>query len=286
MANRLLTRLAAQVTERGLIPPKIGPKIHLDIRLGEQPFPAGFLFGLWLLSMITLPILWWTWGDAILPWGASISVLLQGSTVAACLIARWGGAKVGLIGGVLLVGSWAAEWIGSSIGLPFGIYHYTDRLQPQVGAVPLLIPVAWFMMLPVAWAIAFRITGRSRGWYFVVISGLAFTAWDLYLDPQMVDWSFWEWAPQEMLFGGYFGIPWLNYAGWALCAMLLTLLCTTVVDLKPLPTGYLLAIYIAVWLLEAGGLSIIWGQPGPAFVGFVAMGIFVVLAVCKPSLPD
>ena len=43
---------------------------------------------------------------------------------------------------------WTAEAIGSKTGFPFGAYHYTDRLQPQLLGVPLLIPLAWLMMLP------------------------------------------------------------------------------------------------------------------------------------------
>ena len=67
---------------------------------------------------------------------------------------------------------WAIEYLGSTTGFPFGRYHYTDRLQPQLGHVPLLIPLAWLMMLPPAWAVAGSIAGNS-GLSFVLASALA-----------------------------------------------------------------------------------------------------------------
>jgi putative membrane protein len=74
--------------------------------------------------------------------------------------------------------------------------------------------------------------------------------------------------------GGYFGIPWHNYLGWLVVSALMTLL------LRPpkLPVLPLLLIYTVTWALETIGLLVFWGLPGPALVGFVVMGLLVVLA--------
>jgi putative membrane protein len=136
--------------------------------------------------------------------------------------------------------------------------------------VPLLIPLAWLMMFPAAWAVAYRIVGRWGGVPFVIVSALAMTAWDLFLDPQMVAWGLWTWAEP----GGYFGIPWQNYLGW----LLATALITAAVRPGDLPTGPFLLIYIVTWLLETIGLLFFWGLPGPALVGFVGMGSLIWLA--------
>ena len=143
---------------------------------------------------------------------------------------------------------------------------------------PLLIPLAWFMMMPPAWAIAQqiagRLTGRARIAAYVGLSAVAITAWDLFLDPQMVEWGFWEW---EHTAGGYFGIPWSNYAGWLLTGIVVTLL------VRPyrhnLPIVPLLTVYGVVWFLQSIGLAVFWGQPGPALVGALAMGALLLWAI-------
>jgi putative membrane protein len=119
--------------------------------------------------------------------------------------------------------------------------------------------------------VAAAVTGRHGGWHFVLVSAAAFTAWDLFLDPQMVGWGYWVWAEP----GGYFGIPWINFSGWFVSAALITLL----VRPKPLPAGPLIAVYTITWLLQTVGQAIFWHMPGPALCGFVGMGVFVILSM-------
>jgi putative membrane protein len=74
--------------------------------------------------------------------------------------------------------------------------------------------------------------------------------------------------------GGYFGIPWVNFAGWWLSAASLTL----IVRPDSLPRRPLLVIYTLTWLFQALGLGLFWGQPGPALIGLLVMGAFTYLA--------
>jgi uncharacterized membrane protein len=155
--------------------------------------------------------------------------------------------------------------------------------------VPLVIALAWFMMLVPAWAVAEVILARHRenlgSWYALLhaaLAGAAFTAWDLYLDPQMVAHGLWAWDGP----GGYFGIPWINFMGWWLAATLLTLLIRP----RSLPRWRLRVIYTLTWAFQAVGLGLFWNQPGPALVGFLSMGIFVIWAWRRelsilPTLP-
>jgi putative membrane protein len=130
-----------------------------------------------------------------------------------------------------------------------------------------IIPLAWLMMLPPAWAVASELGARHGGWRFIILSAAAFTAWDFFLDPQMVAWGYWQWHHE----GGYFGIPWLNFAGWFLSAALITWL----VRPGPLPVRPLLLIYVTTWLLQSIGQAFFWAMPGPALIGFLTMGSFV-----------
>ena len=229
---------------------------------------------LWVLTMISLPIVGWTWGEATLIQGMSVGVLMQGIAVLAILTNAWG-LKTTLqtftIVGVL---SYFAELTGSTTGFPFGRYHYTDVLQPQIAGVPLLIPLAWMMMLPPAWAVARIVVGKSQSRFaFVMLSALAFTAWDLFLDPQMVRWEFWVWETE----GIYFGIPLVNYLGWVLVSALLTFSANP----KDIPILPLALVYVLTWGLQTIGQGLFWSQPGPAFFGFIGMGAFVFLAFRK-----
>ncbi|MBN1994100.1 MAG: carotenoid biosynthesis protein [Anaerolineae bacterium] len=241
--------------------------------LAESSPPIVVMLAVWVVAMLSLPLVRVSWAETGARWGIFAGVVLQAGVVILLLYRHWGLTRMlGTVAGIIGL-TWGVEAVGSATGLPFGAYHYTDKLQPQLAHVPLLIPLAWLMMLPPAWAVAYQLTGTTRGWAFVGVSALALTAWDLFLDPQMVAWGLWVWENP----GGYFGIPWSNYLGWLLASALITAL------LRPpkLPVYPLLLIYTITWLLETIGLIFFWGLPGPAVVGFVGMGSLVWLAWSK-----
>jgi uncharacterized membrane protein len=240
-------------------------------------YPREFLaIAVWLAAMIAFPIAYWTIGPEVIPVCITIAAIAQGVAVYVALSSRFGWGALYYLAAIAAM-TWLAEAVGSRTGVPFGEYQYTDVLQPQIGGVPALIPFAWFMMLPPAWAVAQIIlsdpAGRPTLRYrttFAAVSALALTAWDLFLDPQMVGWNFWQWAHPE----GYFGIPWSNYAGWLIVSFLVSfVLCP-----PALPKLPLVAIYACVWFLQSVGLALFWGMPGPALVGSVAMAAMMMWA--------
>ncbi|GAB4411919.1 MAG: carotenoid biosynthesis protein [Anaerolineae bacterium] len=254
------------------------PNQTIHLKQLAASLPAPYLFSGWILSMIALPIAIFFGGQAVLPTVITFSALLQVTLVLTFLIPAWGW-RVTLRTALLVMGlAWLIEFTGSTTGYPFGAYHYTDLMQPQIGGVPLLIPLAWLMMLPPAWAVARRIAGPHSRLAFIAWSALTMTAWDLFLDPQMVAWGLWSWAQP----GGYFDIPWINFLGWLLASALIT----AVVRPGPLPTRPLMLIYAITWLLESLGLFFFWGLPGPALVGFAGMGSLLWLAFMKRKIGD
>ena len=224
----------------------------------------------WMLAMIFVPILRWIFGDAIIPAAITFALLVQFSVVFAALATKWGLSRIGAVFAIVAVMTWGVEFIGSKTNFPFGSYDYTPLLQPQLGGVPLLIPLAWFMMLPAAWTIAHLTVGAKNPIAYIGISALAMTAWDLFLDPQMVAWGFWEW--QE--YGAYFGIPLMNYFGWLLTSAVITAV------IRPyrweMPRWEMWIIYAVVWFLQSVGLAVFWGMAGPAFFGCISMGAFLI----------
>jgi putative membrane protein len=119
--------------------------------------------------------------------------------------------------------SWAYEQFGVATGFVYGPYHYTDYLGAKLGHVPLLIPLAWFMMVYPSYVIANlaiqrRATGTPVG--AVALVRLAFagavvvTVWDLVIDPILSGPTIRAWVWEAG--GPYFSIPIHNYAGWLL----------------------------------------------------------------------
>lgn len=244
--------------------------MKLAIKQIDLERPLLLLVAIWALSMISLPIVKYFYGVVAITAGVIVTVLLQTTAVLWVVVRAWGARRTLVAAAIVAALTWLVEAIGTATGYPFGLYDYTDKLQPQLAHVPLLIPLAWLMMLPPAWSVAALITGRWRGAGFILVSALALTAWDLFLDPQMVAWGLWVWREP----GGYFGIPWLNYGGWILTAVILT----AAVRPQPLPVWPLLIIYTITWALETIGQLFFWNLPGPALVGGLVMGTFVLLA--------
>lgn len=229
----------------------------------------------WVLTMISLPIARWTWGDSVIPTMTTVSAVFQFGAVAVILWRAWGARRTTLTLIMVAVLTWGAEWVGKTTGFPFGAYDYTPSLQPQLFGVPLLIPLAWLMMLGPSWAVAQAIVGKldtlPRRAAFITVSALAMTAWDLYLDPQMVGWGFWVWENPS----GYFGIPWSNYFGW----LLVSALVTWAANPPRVPVAPLLVVYGVVWAFQAIGMAVFWGMVGPALCGFAAMGALLAWAI-------
>ncbi len=230
------------------------------------------LIAVWILAMISLPIAKWTVGTSAIVWGVNLTTILQACAVVTILASAWGLPRTVRIVATVVGLTWAVEALGTATGFPFGHYDYTDVLQPQLANVPILIAFAWLMMLPSSWAVGYLVSGRNYGLRFVLISAAAMTAWDFFLDPQMVGWNLWQW---DLETGGYFGIPWVNFLGWYATAALVTVAARP----RDLPLMPLLTIYAIVWVLQTIGQAVFWGQVGPAAVGFVLMGLFVGLAV-------
>ncbi len=117
--------------------------------------------------------------------------------------------------------SWSYETASILTGFPFGNYHYTEKLGPKLGVVPLLIMPAYFGICYISWLIAKLILqrgsddGRSVDLIpRVLVGSFVMVMWDVAMDPSRATVSqSWIWHDG----GGYFGVPLKNFAGWYLC---------------------------------------------------------------------
>jgi uncharacterized membrane protein len=146
------------------------------------------------------------------------SVVVGGmfATSTANAVKRWGAARSGGAAAVTAVATGVVERVGTHTGLPFGQYAYTEALRPQIAHVPLIVPLAWFGMgLPSREAAHAALGQHSTPVRRIALGSAAMTAWDLFLDPQMVGEGYWAWLKR----GAYRGIPLSNFAGWFLTGL-------------------------------------------------------------------
>ncbi|MEV0625155.1 carotenoid biosynthesis protein [Nonomuraea wenchangensis] len=187
--------------------------------------------------------------------------------------AGWGARRTLAAFGAVVAAGYAAEAVGVRTGFPFGEYHYTGLLWPQLGGVPVVVALAWGGMGLAAYGVAAAVaTGGPR----IAVGAFALTAWDLFLDPQMVGLGLWTWAEQ----GAYRGIPLTNFAGWLLVSALVMLLLERILGGGPRPSRGLAGVYTTMAVMETVGFAAVFQPPDPlvAAAGGMSMGAFAALA--------
>lgn len=191
-------------------------------------------------------------------------------------------AVLGTVGGTTLV----LEAVGVRTGYPFGEYGYAGTLGPQLLGVPLIVPLAW-TMLAYPLLLAARITCAHRPRLVIPATAGGLAAWDLYLDPQMVDAGHWTWAFPDPHLPGMDGIPVTNLAGWLLGGLVVAAVLDRVVPgssgtrLDPGPA------LLLGWTWLGSGLALaVWlGRPGAAAWGLLAMAPVVAPALLRTLRP-
>lgn len=240
--------------------------------MNPAPRTAGWAwppFAVMALAQIAIPLVD---DDTAIEWLSTVVVVAFAASTLVLTVAHWGPRWAALAGGYVAVVTLAIEEVGSSSGFPFGEYHYTGALQPTIGDVPVIVPLAWLAMgipaLEVGGSIVRSRLGR------VVVGAAALTAWDLFLDPQMVDNGYWDWAVD----GAYHGIPLSNYAGW----FGVSILVLGIVDrIRPhdRPPGIgLIGLYTWWAVMNTIGFVVFFGEPVVGLVGGIGMGSVTLLA--------
>jgi putative membrane protein len=188
---------------------------------------------------------------------------------------RRAGLGAGLVGAVTAV----IERVGTGTGFPFGRYRYTDALRPTVAGVPLMVPLAWSAMAMPAREVAHAaLGGRSSPVTRIGLGAAALTAWDVFLDPQMVGEGYWRWTPP----GRYRGIPLTNFAGWFLTGLgVMAVLERVFPPLDDAPERLLVAEYATMAAMETIGFARYFRDPTVAVVGAVAMLPISIVAVAR-----
>ena len=212
---------------------------------------------------------------------SSLVVVGSFATTTANAARRWGGPRAGVAAAATAFGTTAVERLGTATGFPFGRYAYTPALQPQVAHVPAIVPLAWFALgLPAREAAHAALGERSIPATRIVLGSAALTAWDLFLDPQMVGEGYWKWARR----GVYRGIPLTNYFGWFITG--LGVMALLEVALPPSEQareadGALVGEYAYMGVMETIGFARYFRDPVVATVGGLGMLPIAAAAVAR-----
>jgi uncharacterized membrane protein len=140
---------------------------------------------------------------------------------------RWSAGTLAIFYATVFAISTAIENIGVLTGIPFGHYHYTEILGPQLGLVPVAIGLTYVPAAYISWILAEVVAGYAPSdtrpiarITVALTAAVAMVFWDLGLDPlnSTVNQS-WIWAEG----GAYYGVPVLNFFGWFFTVVCFTL---------------------------------------------------------------
>jgi uncharacterized membrane protein len=199
---------------------------------------------------------------------------------------------------LVAVAAIAFEAVGLATGFPYGTYRYSDALGPTLLGVPFLVPLAWLMMAWPSWVLAERLSrpvrAARRSAVRIGAAAGVFAAWDVVLDPQMVQAGYWTWAHPQPGLPGIDTVPLTNLAGWLLAGLvLMAVLDRSVVrtSLRGAPRiGNAAPLLALGWMTLGGALAHVgWlGLPGSAAWGAaLAVPVLVVLvAQHRRAAPD
>lgn len=183
-----------------------------------------------------------------------LHIAVSALALAVVLVGRSGARWVPALAGAYAV-AFLAEHLGTGYGIPFGGYEYTGLLGYKLGGrVPALIPLSWFLMGLPAWVVA-RAAFPGSSARRIGVAALTLVAWDLALDPAMSFLTpYWIWQDT----GPYYGMPWVNLAGWFLTGLaIMALLELLGGSMRPeeLPVRWMGAYFLLVLLMPAGMLA-------------------------------
>lgn len=210
-------------------------------------------------------------------------LVIGGMFALSVLVVRsaWGAKRASFAAAAVVGFTWLLEVVGSNTGVPFGTYDYSSLLRPQLVGVPLVVPFAWLAMAVPAREVA-RVLGLRLVWQRVLMGALALTAWDVFLDPQMVAEGYWRWAED----GWYRGIPLTNYAGWMIGGAIVMAILELVLPHRDSPLNVTPVVhYAVVGVMETVAFAFFFDDLVVAAAGAVAMMPISVVALSRLRRP-
>jgi putative membrane protein len=186
------------------------------------------------------------------------------------LVGRRGAALLFVLAGY----AYGIEYVGATTGLPYGEFAYQIPLGPMLSdTVPLGLPVFFMPLVLNAYLLCLLLLGeRARSALVrVPVVVAAVVAVDLVLDPAAVALGFWAYES-----GSYYGVPWLNFAGWVLSATVATMLVDAAFD----RTALLDRVRSCPFVLDdLVSFVLLWGAVNAFYRAWVSVAVALLFAV-------
>ncbi|WKV13544.1 carotenoid biosynthesis protein [Marivirga harenae] len=104
-----------------------------------------------------------------------------------------------------------AEYLGVNFGLIFGDYYYPKTLGPQLGGVPVIIGINWFLITFCVASLIFPL--KTNVFLKILLATITTVIIDVLIEPVAMELNFWNWENNE--------VPLQNYVGWAIVSFLI-----------------------------------------------------------------
>ncbi|PSQ07035.1 carotene biosynthesis protein [Halobacteriales archaeon QS_6_71_20] len=192
--------------------------------------------------------------------------------------------------GLLSAYAYGIEYVGIATGWPYGEFEYLVALGPELGGVPLGLPVFFLPLVANAYLLCLLLMGEraaSTASRLLAVIALVLTL-DVVLDPGAVALGFWAYdgvanvgAVGVLSGAGFYGVPLSNYAGWVLSATVAVVVLDAAFDRAALRTRladceFMLDDMVSFVLLW-GGVNAWFGNPLPALIA-AGIGVGLVRA--------
>lgn len=211
-------------------------------------------------------------------WMSSLLLAMLGLSAWGWLWANFGSRGVAL-GAMLFLLGVAVEYVGVRTGIPFGTYHYTGVLVPQLpGGVPLALGFAWLLIV-VGGLFTARLVLRPfriySGALAIVAGAVLAVGLDLLLEPvayHVKKYWLWEGGAQ-----GYYGVPWSNFTAWFAVALVLGFILSAFTRSdRPLLWSWLPITLYCMNVVMFGLVNVAHGFWVAGLIGAVILGVLLI----------
>ncbi len=162
------------------------------------------------------------------------------------------------------------ELLGVHTGIPFGQYTYTDALSYSVYGVPILIGLAWYLVVVSSYGLVLKLfRGKASPLLLALFASIFVLAFDIVLEPFATSvFNYWIWEGNV--------IPKSNYVSWFVFGFCLLLFIQTPEERSWDQLDWVPGVvYFLLWFLFSVSI-LLKGFYLPTFLSFAFISVAIV----------